>query len=131
MTVLVDTSVLVDHLRGHPPATQALQQLVRSGRPRVASVLSRTEILHGLPPRQVAAWDRLAAVLTWLPVDIVVADRAGDLAQRYRRSHRSIDVVDHLIAATAEHHRAELWTRNVRHFPSFAGLRPPYDDAAL
>lgn len=129
MTVLIDTSVMVDHLRGHAPATQALQQLVRSGRSRVASVLSRTEILHGLPPRQAVAWERLSSVLTWVPVDVDVADRAGDLAQRYRRSHSSIDIVDHLIAATAEQHRAELWTRNVRHFPSFASLRPPYDDA--
>lgn len=130
MTVLVDTSVLVDHLRGHLPATRALHELVHSGRPRVASVLTRTEVLRGLPPRQSAAWERLAAVLTWLPVDLVVADRAGDLAQHYRRSHAAIDIVDHLIAATAEHHRAELWTRNVRHFPSFPGLRPPYDDPA-
>lgn len=128
MTVLVDTSVLVDHLRGHPPAVQALRELVQSGRARVASVLTRTEILHGLPPRQVHTWERLASVLTWLPVDLAIADRAGDLAQRYRKSHSTIDVVDHLIAATAEQHRAELWTRNVRHFPSLPGLRPPYDD---
>jgi predicted nucleic acid-binding protein len=51
VTVLVDTSVFVDHLRGYPPATGALRELVRHGRPRVASVLTRTEILRGLPPR--------------------------------------------------------------------------------
>jgi predicted nucleic acid-binding protein len=128
MTVLVDTSVLVDHLRGHPPATRALQDLVRSGRPRAASVLTRTQILHGLPPRQSSGWERLAALLAWLPVDLTVADLAGDLAQRYRRSHSSVDIVDHLIAATAEHHGAQLWTRNVRHFPSFPGLRSPYNE---
>lgn len=130
MTVLVDTSVLVDHLRGYEPAARAMSELVRSGRPRVASVLTRTEILHGLPPRRVAGWERLAGILTWLPVDLAVADRAGALAQQYRASQSSIDIVDHLIAATAEHHQAELWTRNVRHFPSFPGLRPPYENPA-
>lgn len=126
MTVLVDTSVLVDHLRGYVPATESLRLLVRRGRPRAASVLTRTEILRGLPERQLPAWSALAEVLTWLPVDIAVADRAGDLADGFRRSHASIDIVDFLIAATAEVASAELWTRNVRHFPSLPGLRPPY-----
>lgn len=127
MTVLVDTSVLVDHLRGYSPATGALRELLRQGRPRCASVLSRTEILRGLPSRQFPAWNALAGTLTWLPVDLVVADRAGELAARFRRSHHTIDPVDYLIAATAELTAAELWTRNVRHFPSLPGLRPPYE----
>ena len=126
MTVLVDTSVLVDHLRGYAPATESLALLIREGRPRAASVLSRTEILRGVPQRQLPAWSALADVLTWLPVDMTVADRAGDLADRFRRSHASIDIVDFLIAATVELTGADLWTRNVRHFPSLPGLRPPY-----
>ncbi|MDP9407043.1 MAG: type II toxin-antitoxin system VapC family toxin [Actinomycetota bacterium] len=126
MTVLVDTSVLVDHLRGYPPASEALRALVRDGRPRVASVLTRTEILQGLPARQRPAWAALAGLLTWLPVDLAVADRAGELAAQFRRSHSSIDPVDHLIAATVELAGAELWTRNVRHFPSLPGLAAPY-----
>lgn len=127
MTILVDTSVLVDHLRDYSPATEALRGLVRQGRPRCASVLTRMEILCGLPQRQIPAWNALASTLTWLPVDVSVADRAGELAARYRRSHHSIDPVDYLIAATAELTAADLWTRNVRHFPSLPGLRPPYE----
>lgn len=126
MTVLLDTSVLVDHLRGYPPATEALRGLVRSGRPRVASVLSRTEVLRGLPVRLAPTWGALAGLLTWLPVDLAVADRAGELAAQFRLSHSSIDPVDHLIAATAELSGAELWTRNTRHFPSLPGLTAPY-----
>jgi predicted nucleic acid-binding protein len=126
VTVFVDTSVLVDHLRGYAPATNALRALVRKGRPRVASVLTRTEILRGLPARQRPAWAALADLLTWLPVDLAVADRAGELAGQFRLSHSSIDAVDYLIAATAELTGAELWTRNVRHFPSLPGLTPPY-----
>ena len=126
MTVLLDTSVLVDHLRGYSPATEALHALVRSGRPRVASVLTRTEVLRGLPDRQANAWNALASIMTWLPVDTHVADRAGELAARYRRGHATVDLADYLIAATAERAAADLWTRNVRHFPVFPDLRPPY-----
>lgn len=129
MTVLLDTSVVVDHLRGHAPATEALRELVRSGRPRLASVLTRAEIIRGLPPRQLPAWQQLTNILTWQPVDIRIADRAGQLADYYRKSHAGIDLVDHLIAATAELNLAELWTRNIRHFPSFPGLSSPYGAA--
>lgn len=127
MAVLVDTSVLVDHLRGYPPATDALRGLILRGRPRTASVLTRTEILRGLPQRQLPSWSSLADILTWLPVDVAVADRAGELADQFRRSHAAVDLVDYVIAATAELSGADLWTRNVRHFPSLPGLRPPYE----
>lgn len=66
------------------------------------------------------------SAMDWLPVSEEVADRAGGLARRYRRSHGSIDVIDYLIAATAQHHEADLWTRNVRHFPMFDALKAPY-----
>jgi predicted nucleic acid-binding protein len=34
--------------------------------------------------------------------------------------------MEYLIAATAEVHRADLLTRNVRHFPMFPDLEPPF-----
>ena len=41
-------------------------------------------------------------------------------------SHPGVDPVDYVIAAMAERLDARLWTRNVRHFPMFAGLESPY-----
>jgi predicted nucleic acid-binding protein len=55
-----------------------------------------------------------------------VAERAGMLANRYLRSHPGVDPVDYVIAATAQHLGAELWTRNLKHFPMFPGLSAPY-----
>ncbi len=125
-SVLVDTSVFVDQLRGHPPASAALSGLLLGDTRVVASVLTRTEILRGLPPRQRAAWKGLADLVVWLPVDSTLADRAGEFAAHYRLSHGSIDLVDYVIAATAERAAAQLWTRNVRHFPMLPGLTEPY-----
>ena len=64
--------------------------------------------------------------IEWVSVDDEIAERAGLLARRYLRSHPGIDPVDYVIAATAERLSAGLWTRNVRHFPMFEGLRSPY-----
>ena len=69
---------------------------------------------------------RLFEQLLWVPVDDAVAELAGEYARLYRRSHQGIDVPDYVIAATAFTLRAELWTRNVKHFPMFADLAAPY-----
>jgi len=57
---------------------------------------------------------------------VALADRAGELAQKYLRSHPGIDTIDYLVAAAAESASAELKTQNVKHFPMIAGLKPAY-----
>lgn len=62
-----------------------------------------------------------------VPVTDAIGRRAGEYLRRFRRSHGGIDLVDYVIAATAEAHEAPLQTLNVRHFPMFKGLRPAFD----
>jgi predicted nucleic acid-binding protein len=59
-------------------------------------------------------------------VSDAIAARAGGLLRKYRRSHPGIDLVDYMIAATAEELDAELMTLNVRHFPMFKNLRAAF-----
>jgi hypothetical protein len=66
------------------------------------------------------------ALITWIPVDEAIANRAGELGRHWRRSHPGIGVPDLAIAATAELLEAELATLNLKHFPMFKGLRAPY-----
>lgn len=68
----------------------------------------------------------LFGTLTLIPVSDAIARRAGEHLRRFRRSHSGIDLVDYLIGATAELHSADLATLNIKHFPMFKGLRPPY-----
>ena len=57
--------------------------------------------------------------------DLIAKGAAAHL-RKFRRSHAAIDLVDYVIAATAELHEAKLATLNVRHFPMFKGLTPPW-----
>ena len=60
---------------------------------------------------------------SWLRLeesDAAAADRW------YRCSHPGIDIADYLIAATADLLGEQLVTLNVKHFPMFEGLVPPY-----
>jgi predicted nucleic acid-binding protein len=68
----------------------------------------------------------LLDAISWLDVTLAIADRAGELARAYRRSHRGVDLADFLIAASAEEVNGRLVTRNVKHFPMFPDLEPPY-----
>jgi predicted nucleic acid-binding protein len=127
MTVVVDTSVLIDHLRGDERARAAL----RSGRDRserlMASILTKVEVLAGVRPDEEMLTRRLLGQLEWVPVDDEIAEQASTLAARFLRSHTGVETVDYVIAASARALGAELWTTNLRHFPMFPGLASPYE----
>lgn len=124
---LLDTSVAVDHLRGYRPATVLLEDLVGSHESVVASELTRFELLAGARPDERDQLESFFSVVGWIPVTTEVTCLAGDYARSYRRSHSGIGVVDYLLAGTASAVGAELLTTNVRHFPMFDDLHPPYD----
>jgi predicted nucleic acid-binding protein len=123
---LADTSVLIDYLRGVEPARDLLRSALERDEVVAASVLSRIELSIGLRPAERRATDALVGVLHWMPVNPAIAEEADALARRYGRSHSGIDAVDYCVAASARLSDMELWTLNVRHFPMFRGLRPPW-----
>jgi predicted nucleic acid-binding protein len=124
--LLLDTSVLIDHLRGVSQAVELLTDAVERGDELWAVTVTRTEVLAGMRPRERQATLALLDVLRWQPVTLELADRAGELARRHLRSHPGVDTVDYLIAAGAELLEATLCTLNVKHFPMFPGLERPY-----
>ncbi len=83
---------------------------------------------HRIGQQLAVALDAQAAALHWLEVNTAVAEQADVLARRWARSHSGIDAVDYCVAASAMVNEMELWTLNVRHFPMFEQLRPPYVD---
>ena len=125
MTALVDTSVLIDYLRGHPEAGKVLED-ERVVAPLHASEITRLEILAGMRPDEERGTRVLLSTLVWHVVDAEVAEEAGVLGRQWLASHHTIDSADLAIAATAIRSGARLLTRNVRHFPMFADLHPPY-----
>jgi len=123
---LLDTSVAVDHLRGYAPATDLLADLLRSEEPVVGSELTRFELAAGARRAEHDQLDSFFAVLDWIPVTEGIARSAGAYARAFRRSSANIGVVDFVLAGTVSVLGADLLTTNVRHFPMFEGLRPPY-----
>lgn len=125
MSVLVDTSVFVDLLRGRDGAVA----LARSTGIRgvwQASEITRLELLAGMRPRERRETADVLSLTTWHDVDQEVAEKAGELGRRWLPSHRTIDAADLAIAATAQLRHLPLMTLNIKHFPMMEGLTAPY-----
>lgn len=125
MNTLVDTSVLVDYLRGDQRAAGLLETR-RAGGVLHASQITRLELLAGMRPGEEEATRLLLSTLVWRDVDAEVANQAGELGRQWLPSHHGIDSADLAIAATALLNEADLLTLNVRHFPMFPDLVRPY-----
>lgn len=132
---LLDSNVLIQHLRGHQPTTALLARLALEGQLGIAAI-SRAEVLAGMRERERGATLRFLNALACYAVDMHVADLAGEWLRRYRQQGVTLDIADALIAAAARHYDLTLLTYNPRHFPmpelrrylEMPDLSVPYQD---
>lgn len=123
MSVVLDTSILIDILRNDP---EALEYVTGLEEVPICSEVTRVEVTRGLRRAERAGAERLFQALRWVPLDEPIARRAGELGRRWDRHRPGISLADLVVAATTEQVGAELVTANIRHFPMLAGLQPPY-----
>jgi predicted nucleic acid-binding protein len=113
--VLVDSDVVIDHIRGKHPLPDF---------PLAFSVITRCELFAGRDDPQYLR--KLLAPMHEIPLDSSIAERGGELKRTVQ-----LQTPDALIAATALEHELSLMTRNRRHFDRVPGLmlRHPRDPA--
>lgn len=121
MSLLVDTDVLIWHLRGYAQATEQLNQLPAL----VLSSVSYFEILQGMRNKvELQAFKKMLAQrqAQFLPMTPAITVRAGDLLEELTLSH-GLGMGDALIAATALEHGLKVLTGNTKHFSAVDGLQ--------
>jgi predicted nucleic acid-binding protein len=123
--ILVDSDVLIAHLRGFEAARDWLIAARKNG-PLAISVVSIAELTGGMRSAERREVWRLLGSFRAEPATEIIARRAGEMIRRYHLSHTGIGLGDYLIAATADVTGAQRATLNTRHFPMFEGLRPPF-----
>jgi predicted nucleic acid-binding protein len=121
---VVDTSVLVDHVRGRQEAREAVRSRTADGVWSVTTV--RAELIAGMRPEDGPAIRDVLQTVGWLDVESALADLAGRMARHYRRTHPGIGILDYLVAAGAQIMGAQLLTLNIKHFPMFPDLEAPF-----
>ncbi len=127
MRLVLDTSVLIDHLRGKSRvATELIPNAIDRGDELWSSYIVRAELLAGMRTEEEGPTRDLMRLISWSEVDESVSEAAGALGRRYLRSHPGIEVSDLIVAALAQHLDADLKTTNLKHFPMFKDLKAPY-----
>ena len=121
--VLLDSTVLIDYSRDRKAAVSWLERSVDHF---AISVVTLAEYRQGIRNAQemvlLEHWTRMFDVLA---VTQDVALLAGQWGQQFRKTHR-LEMADLLIAATAQLHGMQLATHNLKHYPMFEDLKPPY-----
>ncbi len=118
--MLVDSDVLIWHLRGLARATQRLDQLPHL----TISAITWLELLQGMRSRaEMQAVQKSLAMRNaeQLPVTPAITLRAISLMESLTLSH-GLGMGDALIAATALEHGLPLLTLNFKHFVAVEGL---------
>jgi predicted nucleic acid-binding protein len=122
--LLLDTNIVIDLLRGRAPAKQ---WILNSRTELLLSTASVAELYAGVHNQQQKNQvERLIPSLTLVGISAEVAKQAGLYKGRYFKSHGT-DIIDAIIAATAELHSLQLVTMNTKHFPMFPKLKRPYE----
>jgi len=119
--MLVDTDVLIWHLRGNPKATQQLDRL----QPLTISAITYMELLQGIRNRSELLALQKSLTLRHteqLPVTPAITTRATGFMEALALSH-GLQLADALIAATALEHGFAVLTANTKHFAPIQGLR--------
>ncbi len=117
--ILLDTTVLIDALRGRP-AARRLVSLRRSGVEPWACAISVEEIWRGLLPTEEKRARRLFDGLRMAPLGVAEGMRAGRWRREFAARGVTLHQADCLIAAAAVRVGAALATANVGDYPMAA-----------
>jgi predicted nucleic acid-binding protein len=123
-SILVDTDVLVDFLRGHQKAvafvTEFSSQIILS--PIVVAELYADVKGNA----ELVALENFISLFRVVPLTTEIAKNGGLYKRDFSKSH-GVGLTDSILAATADAEKAELKTLNIKHYPMFSGLEPAYN----
>jgi len=116
MALVLDTTVLIDALRGRSAAAK-VRAVAAAGELLMTTAINIEEIVRGLRPKEADVVRRLVGGLQVLPVRQVDAERAGSWRREFAEHGVTLAQADCLIAATAVGAGARLATANSKDFP--------------
>lgn len=114
---LLDTTVIVDYLRGRRSVIELLTSLGQAGHRLGICCVSIAETYAGLHPQDRAKADLLIHGLEVYNISSEAAKIAGGLRYDFARRGVTLHITDALIASVAIEEKATLITANLKDFP--------------
>ena len=113
---LLDTTFIIDHLRGKPEAVGRLRRLVEAGDMAFVNDVVSAEAWAGAPTSDDPDLTILLRFLYYIAAGPDQARNAGRWRADARVDGRELGLADALIGASADASRATVLTRNARDF---------------
>lgn len=114
---LLDTTVLIAHLRGDSGVSQNLLNLLAEGHHLGICCINVAEVERGLKPAERRRAKELIERLEYFDTTREAARRAGRYQAELQRTGRALHTAGAIIAGTARAHGAVLVTDNLSDFP--------------
>lgn len=120
--ILLDTSIVIDHVRQKDKNDTILTRLGEKYSELLVSMITHTEGYSGK-----SIWEGKEAMIVLkkvfsdiqiLPFTEDISEKAGEIRANYGTS-----LADSIVAATAIHHKLKLATLNVKDFKRIKGLK--------
>ena len=122
-SILVDTDVLIDFLRGDNKAVAFIENFTSR---IILSSIVVAELYAGVKGSQeLAVLENFLSLFRIVPVTAGIAKKGGIYKRDFGKSH-GVGLADAILAATADMEKAILKTLNVKHYPMIKGLQPAY-----
>ena len=125
-SILLDTDVLIDFLRGRDEAVSLVT--INSDRIILSSIVVAelyAGVRGGKEDREQTVLERFLSLFRIVPVSGGIAKLGGLYKRDYGKAH-GVGIADAIVAATATTEDAELKSLNVKHYPMLRNLEPAY-----
>jgi len=113
---LLDTDVIIWHLRGHEP-TREILETIKFDQPIGCSIMSVFEVWCGVRKKEQEITQQLLSQLNKIPIDNDIAVKAAEYWREFRAKGITLGKADAIIAATANILNLTLITYNRSHYP--------------
>ena len=114
---LLDTTVLIDCLRGKSEAVEFLCRIAAEGSVAGCCPINIVEVYGGMRDKEREATEKLLESLEYYEVTKDIAKQAGEYERHYRQRGITLSLSDVIIAAVAISDNLMLVTGNPRHYP--------------
>ena len=113
---LLDSSVLIDYLRGRSDVIERVQALADEGHRLGICAVNVAEVFSGMFEHEREVTERFLGWLDFIDITYDTARMAGELQGELRRGGQKLDLTDTLIGTVALVNGATLLTANVKDF---------------
>jgi len=117
MRLMLDTSVLIDVLRGRKDRRLLLRRLIGEGHSLSTTVLNVAELYAGMRAGEEVRTEEFLGALECVELRSSAARLAGQLKSAWQKRGRTLTLSDTIIAAVAIEQQRVLLTDNRKDFP--------------